>query len=134
MTQAVQSMRQCILDRIETLREHLRIALAEWIQDGGDLSEAFVDEDASNATENVAAAWGYLEGVADAEHLTVLEMLDAYDVDISARPKPARKARKPRNPCPKCGGKTHRCRTGECRHCDSEACGHAWRPKKAKGG
>ena len=25
--------------------------------------------------------------------------------------------------CPECGATTHRCETGECRHCDNEACG-----------
>lgn len=31
--------------------------------------------------------------------------------------------------CPKCyGTTTHRCRTGDCRHCDD--CDHAWIPKE----
>lgn len=39
-----------------------------------------------------------------------------------AHPKP--KAKRPR--CPKCGGPSHRCKTGECRHCNK--CEHAWTP------
>lgn len=30
--------------------------------------------------------------------------------------------------CPRCGGSVHRCKTGDCLHCDDERCAHAWVP------
>lgn len=145
MTQAVQSMRQCVIDRVETLRVHLpaHIALEEWLSGGGitldEEYKAAVEAD-PNAIEHIAAAWGYLEGVADTMHMTVLEMLAAADVSLDVtcacanhvldHRAPALPAfapsKRPRNPCPKCGSASHRCRTGECRHCDNEACGYVW--------
>lgn len=40
---------------------------------------------------------------------------------------------KRRPACPKCGSRvTHRCKTGECRHCNK--CEHAWIPEEARRG
>jgi hypothetical protein len=52
-------------------------------------------------------------------------------VESVSLPLDAKKAQRPfvTWSCPKCGGKSHRCKTGGpgCRHCDNEACGHGWR-------
>jgi hypothetical protein len=32
--------------------------------------------------------------------------------------------------CPKCQSTSHRCKTGACLHCDREACGHVWFPRR----
>jgi hypothetical protein len=54
----------------------------------------------------------------------VHRMLDAAENTLRGRGGRVHPARI-REACPKCGSKrTHRCKTGECRHCD--ACDHAW--------
>ncbi len=93
-----QSMRQCVIDRLETIREALpsHIALDEWLADHD--FEMLHEHHGGNpiVLESIAHAFGYLEGVADATDMTVREMLDAADIKVHSFDASARVIGKPR--------------------------------------
>jgi hypothetical protein len=94
MSNGEQSMRQCVVDRLETLRENLpaHIALDEWIGDGGEMP-AFGTSDVHEAIESVACAWGYIQGAADAVNQTVLEMIGNLEITLQSFDVPAQSKR-----------------------------------------
>lgn len=117
------SMTECLTTRLRFVRDHLAAAdttVQAFYDDGADF-ESVADKLDPLALESLANAWGYLQGAADMADLTVLELLETHGLTLDA-PKAVRK----RNPCPKCGGKSHRCKTALCRHCD--VCEHMFFP------
>ena len=131
-----------------------------WV-DGGSDFDLVADKLDEMQRESLAHAWGYLKGAADMAALTVEELLGKYKLSLQWRvtldqhaeeptkrhsfiskhgtspvesvslPLGAKKEVRRRPLCPKCGGKSHRCKTGSsgCRHCNNEACGHGWQQK-----
>ena len=117
-------MKPALAEQVRFMRDHLASADTTpkvWVGGGSDF-ELVADKLDEMQRESLAHAWGYLNGAADMAALTVVELLNKYHLSLDAK-----NARRPT--CPKCGGKSHRCKTGSsgCRHCDNEACGHGWR-------
>lgn len=79
------SMTTCIGEMIQILRDAFPgESLQIWYDDGFSFEE--LSWDSITAQEAFAHAWGYLQGVADAADVTVLEMLGSFgytlDVDL----------------------------------------------------
>lgn len=116
------SMTECLAEQLVLLRSSLPkgTSAQQWYDDGADVTQL----QAVGANVNGLRAWGYLEGAADANDWTVMDLLTEHGLTLDA-PKP-KKAQRP--VCPKCGGKVHRCKSGLCLHCNNDDCTFAWIP------
>lgn len=87
------SMEACLIEQLEVLRRAQQISddvgptLQGWYDDGADVKVLLGANtyDVAKAYD-VTYAWGYLEGVADAHDLTVMEMLDEHGLTFDAPP------------------------------------------------
>ena len=100
-----QTMRDCLCERLSEVLEALPkgITFEDWYSDGADLDDlayGHVVEGVTVVRWDVAKAWGYLQGAADAFDVTVLENLQNHSIfsylpsgspKLAGNTKPARK-------------------------------------------
>jgi hypothetical protein len=87
------SMYDCLLEQLEVLREAIRVhasacgeTLQTWYEAGASFA-AFSDLDPAKQDE-VAYAWGYLNGAADLANLTVEGVLEEHGLSFDRKPDP----------------------------------------------
>lgn len=116
------SMKDRLNEKLTWVRSHLASVGTTPLAFYNDPDFESLDFEHEYERESFAHAWGYIEGAADMADKSIPGLLEQHGLQLDP---PKRRARPL---CPKCGSKSHRCKTGGpgCRHCDDEKCGHGW--------
>lgn len=78
-----QPLSACVIEQLTLIVSSIsyKTTFEDWYWDGCSIAEVIGADAEKLHCEQVALAWGYLRGVADALDLTVYEMLSSFDDD-----------------------------------------------------